>query len=68
MYLMAKHSLYWRCCGNFQLSDVGSVRYIAAQGCLQNTVADFWRMIWQEKIGIIVMLTRTMERSKVCGV
>jgi len=42
-----------------------SCRYIATQGCLQNTVVDFWRMIWQEKADIIVMLTRTMERSKV---
>ena len=47
-----------------QVDDGGST-YIATQGCLQNTVVDFWRMIWQEKAGIIVMLTKTMERSKV---
>jgi len=53
------------CAGVCQLSDVTSIKYIATQGCLQNTVVDFWRMIWQEKVGIIVMLTRTMERKKV---
>ena len=50
-----------------QLGDGdASCRYIATQGCLQNTVVDFWRMIWQENVRVIVMLTRTKEGSKVC--
>jgi tyrosine-protein phosphatase non-receptor type 11 len=39
-------------------------QYIATQGCLQNTIVDFWRMIWQENVSIIVMLTKLMEGSK----
>ena len=30
-----------------------------------NTQDDFWRMVWQEKVTDIVMLTNTMEGSKV---
>jgi len=49
----------------YQLGD-DKDKFFATQGCLQNTMLDFWRMVWQEKIGIIVMLTKTMERNKVC--
>jgi len=42
-----------------------SSRYIATQGCLQNTGVDFWRMIWQEKVNVIIMLTKTIEGKKV---
>lgn len=38
--------------------------YIATQGCLQNTVADFWRMVWQENTGVIICLTKLMEQGK----
>ena len=29
------------------------------------TVGDFWQMIWDQRISIVVMLTRTMEGTKV---
>lgn len=32
--------------------------YISTQGCLPNTVDDFWRMVWQEQARIIVMTTK----------
>jgi len=38
--------------------------YIATQGCLENTVTDFWRMVWQENCRIIVMTTKEVERGK----
>ncbi|KAK2147610.1 hypothetical protein LSH36_545g04026 [Paralvinella palmiformis] len=38
--------------------------YIATQGCLENTVIDFWKMMWQENCQIIVMTTKLVERAK----
>ena len=33
-------------------------QYIATQGCLTATRADFWLMVWQEKTRVIVMTTK----------
>nr|XP_034318459.1 receptor-type tyrosine-protein phosphatase T isoform X7 [Crassostrea gigas] len=38
--------------------------FIAAQGPKQNTVDDFWWMIWQENVEQVVMLTNIMEGDK----
>eukprot|EP00105_Crassostrea_gigas_P045796 XP_019929944.1 PREDICTED: receptor-type tyrosine-protein phosphatase F-like [Crassostrea gigas] len=38
--------------------------YIATQGPKQNTVADFWLMIWQDNVEQVVMLTNLMEGNK----
>lgn len=40
--------------------------YIATQGCLLNTIQDFWHMVYQENTRVIVMTTKEMERGKVC--
>uniref|UniRef100_A0AC35FA89 Uncharacterized protein n=1 Tax=Panagrolaimus sp. PS1159 TaxID=55785 RepID=A0AC35FA89_9BILA len=40
-------------------------RYISTQGCLDNTVGAFWRMVWQENSQTIVMITKEVEKGKV---
>ncbi|XP_054646153.1 receptor-type tyrosine-protein phosphatase C isoform X2 [Dunckerocampus dactyliophorus] len=42
-----------------------SKKYIAAQGPKEETVCDFWRMIWEQQSSIIVMVTRCEEGNKV---
>lgn len=37
--------------------------YIGAQAPLQSTMRDFWHMVWQEAVMVIVMLTREVERG-----
>merc|ERR1719225_408767 len=39
-------------------------QYIATQGCVGSTRADFWHMVWQEGNRLIVMTTKEMERGK----
>jgi len=46
------------------LDEFVSKTYIATQGCLPNTIEDFWNMIWQENTRVIVMTTKEIERTK----
>ncbi|XP_043196400.1 tyrosine-protein phosphatase Lar-like isoform X3 [Amphibalanus amphitrite] len=39
--------------------------YIATQGPLPETFADFWRMVWEQRSYTIVMMTRLEERARI---
>ncbi|VDN01428.1 unnamed protein product [Thelazia callipaeda] len=38
--------------------------FICTQGPLNDTCADFWRMVWQENVELIIMLCRTCEENR----
>ncbi|XP_019064738.1 receptor-type tyrosine-protein phosphatase F isoform X19 [Fukomys damarensis] len=39
--------------------------YIATQGPLPETMGDFWRMVWEQRTAIVVMMTHLEEKSRV---
>ncbi|KAN0025631.1 hypothetical protein ACTFIU_008511 [Dictyostelium citrinum] len=40
-------------------------QFICTQGPLPNTIADFWRMVWENRCRIIVMLSRESENCRI---
>lgn len=50
---------------NFVEGFGGKKTFICAQGPLDRTVTDFWRMIWEHRVTVIVMLTGIEENGKV---
>ena len=48
---------------NFICININCLYYL---GPKQNTLSDFWHMIWQENVFQIVMLTNLREGIKVC--
>lgn len=49
---------------NFVLGYKERKKFICAQGPMDSTVTDFWRMIWEQHLEIIVMLTNLEEYNK----
>uniref|UniRef100_A0A452EJP2 Tyrosine-protein phosphatase non-receptor type 12 n=1 Tax=Capra hircus TaxID=9925 RepID=A0A452EJP2_CAPHI len=49
---------------NFIKGVYGPKAYVATQGPLANTVIDFWRMIWEYNVVIIVMACREFEMGR----
>ncbi|KAJ1985019.1 tyrosine protein phosphatase 1 [Dimargaris verticillata] len=41
----------------------GGQVYIATQGPISSTIADFWWMVWQQQVAVIVMLTKAVEKG-----
>ena len=40
--------------------------YIASQAPLPTTMADFWKMVFEQRSGVIVMLADLVEDGRVC--
>lgn len=50
---------------NYVRGSSGNQRaYIASQGPLPNTLVDFWRMIWETDVLVIVMACNEREAGK----
>ncbi|XP_044535794.1 tyrosine-protein phosphatase non-receptor type 12 isoform X1 [Gracilinanus agilis] len=49
---------------NFIKGVYGPKAYVATQGPLANTVIDFWRMIWEYNVVIIVMACQEFEMGR----
>lgn len=49
---------------NFVLGYKERKKFICAQGPMDSTINDFWRMIWEQHLEIIVMLTNLEEYNK----
>ncbi|XP_040477029.1 tyrosine-protein phosphatase non-receptor type 18 isoform X4 [Ursus maritimus] len=52
--------------GNFIRGTDGSQAYIATQGPLPHTLLDFWRLVWEFGVKVILMACREMENGREC--
>ncbi|KAL1513838.1 hypothetical protein ABEB36_003187 [Hypothenemus hampei] len=62
-YINANY-IKWKTDDSSDNNDPSGKVYIATQGCLPSTIADFWQMVWQENCRVIVMTTKETERLK----
>uniref|UniRef100_A0A8C7E9H7 protein-tyrosine-phosphatase n=1 Tax=Nothoprocta perdicaria TaxID=30464 RepID=A0A8C7E9H7_NOTPE len=50
---------------NFMPGYTSQQEFIATQGPLKKTIEDFWRLVWEQNVRNIVMLTVCMENGRV---
>nr|DBA17573.1 TPA: hypothetical protein GDO54_002999 [Pyxicephalus adspersus] len=50
---------------NFIPGYINTKEFIASQGPLPKTINDFWRMIWEKDVRVLIMLTKCVEVGKV---
>ncbi|XP_027962232.1 tyrosine-protein phosphatase non-receptor type 18 isoform X2 [Eumetopias jubatus] len=50
--------------GNFIRGTDGSQAYIATQGPLPHTLLDFWRLVWEFGVKVILMACQEMENGR----
>lgn len=48
--------------------EISTSQYIIAQGPMEKTVVNFWKMIWQESASVVVMLNPLIENGRVATV
>ena len=74
IYCFCTHSLHNCCVLAFTIITIvkcfiACFQYVypssTHKGPLPNTLVDFWRLMWQERPPIIVMLTNVMENNKI---
>jgi len=48
--------------------EVAGSSYVVAQGPMEKTVVNFWKMIWQESASVVIMLSPLIENGRVATV
>eukprot|EP01130_Rhizamoeba_saxonica_P000280 TRINITY_DN10256_c0_g1_i1.p1 TRINITY_DN10256_c0_g1~~TRINITY_DN10256_c0_g1_i1.p1 ORF type:complete len:293 (-),score=57.26 TRINITY_DN10256_c0_g1_i1:46-801(-) len=52
---------------NANYINIEGNKYIAAMCPLENTIKDFWNMIWDEGVALVMMIMKLKERRRVKG-
>jgi protein tyrosine phosphatase len=49
---------------NFVAGVDHNIPYICTQGPVESTIPDFWRMVWEQQVSTISMMTKFVEKNK----